>query len=133
MHPSLIKITGGKEKFVMVLEQTMKALESAQFDAFENGRVLQIVKAGGQYQCVIESFMQMRFGGVLVSGSSYDLAFSSDGNRWTFLRIDQNKTPEIIKQLIPDLSGDLKLPKSQFQQGKTLKEFKETYQIEYMN
>jgi len=133
MHPSLIKITGGKEKFVTILEQAMKALDGAQFDAFKNGRVLQIIKTNGQYQGVIESFMQMRFSGILMSGSSYDLAFSNDGDSWTFMRIDQKQTPETIKQLIPELSPDLKLPRSQLQQGKTLDEFMKTYQVEYMN
>lgn len=133
MHPAIIKTSGGKENFVTMLQQTMKVLEAAKFDAFENGRVLQIVKANGQFQCVIESFMQMNFDGVLVSGSSYDLAFSTDGDQWAFLRIDQNQTPETIKQLVPELSTDLRLPKSQFQQGQTLDEFKKAYQVEYMN
>jgi hypothetical protein len=133
MHPSVVEMIGGKEKFVTTLQQTMKALESAKFDAFKNGRVLQITRANGQYQCVIESFMQMTLNGVIVSGSSYDLAFSTDGEDWTFLRIDQSLTPETIKQLVPELSADLKLPKSQFEQGKTLEEFMKTYQLEYLN
>jgi hypothetical protein len=111
----------------------MNALEAAKFDVFKNGRVLQIVKIKEQYQCVIESFMQMTLNGNVVSGSSYDLAFSADGDQWTFLRIDQSLTPETIKLLVPDLSPDLKLPKSQFQPGKTLDEFIKAYQLEYIN
>ena len=133
MHPSVVEMIGGKEKFVSILQQSMKALESAKFDAFKNGRVLQITRANGQYQCVIESFMQMTLNGVIISGSSYDLAFSKDGESWFFLRIDQSLTPETIKQLVPELSPDLKLPKSQFQEGKTLEEFMKTYQLEYLN
>jgi kynureninase len=133
MHPSLIKIIGGKEKFVTVMQQAMTTLNNVSFDAFKNGRVLQIVQSDDQFQCVIESFMQMTLAGILVSGSSYDLAFSKDGEKWTFLRIDQNQTPETIKQLIPELSSDLKLPKSQFQQGKTMEEFIKGYRVEYMN
>ncbi|HWI93343.1 MAG TPA: hypothetical protein VNT20_18820 [Flavisolibacter sp.] len=133
MHSSVIEMIGGKEKFVATLHQTMNALESAKFDAFKNGRVLQIIKANNQYQCVIESFMQMTLNGNIISGSSYDLAFSDDGDKWTFLRIDQSLTPETIKLLVPEISGDLKLPKSQFQQGKTLEEFMKTYQLEYLN
>jgi hypothetical protein len=133
MHPSVIEMIGGKEKFVTTLQQTMNALEAAKFDVFKNGRVLQIVKIKEQYQCVIESFMQMTLNGNVVSGSSYDLAFSADGDQWTFLRIDQSLTPETIKLLVPDLSPDLKLPKSQFQPGKTLDEFIKAYQLEYIN
>lgn len=133
MHPSVIEMVGGKESFVSTLQQSVKALESAKFDTFKNGRVLQMVKANGQYQCVVESFMQMTLNGVIISVSSYDLAFSTDGERWTFLRIDQTLTPETIKQLVPELSPDLKLPKSQFAQGKTLEEFMKTYQLEYLN
>ena len=133
MHPSIIEMVGGKENFVTTLQQSMKALEVAKFDAFKNGRVLQIVKTNGQYQCIIESFMQMTLNGMLISGSSYDLAFSTDGNEWKFLRIDQTFAPETIKQLIPELSTDLKLPKAQFQQGKTLEEFMSNYQLEYLN
>ena len=133
MHPSVVEMVGGKENFVTTLQQTMKELESAKFEAFKSGRVLQITKANGQYQCVVESFMQMTLNGVMISGSSYDLAFSTDGEKWTFLRIDQSLTPETIKQLVPELSPDLKLPKSQFEQGKSLEEFMKTYQLEYLN
>jgi hypothetical protein len=133
MHPSVIEMIGGKEKFVTALQQTMSALEAAKFDAFKVGRVLQIVKVNEQYQCVVESFMQMTLNGTIISGSSYDLAFSTDGNKWTFLRIDQSLTPETIKLLVPDLSPELKLPKPQFQPGKTLEEFMKTYQLEYGN
>lgn len=133
MHPSVIEMMGGKDKFVTALHQTMTALESAKFDAFKIGRVLQIVKANNQYQCVIESFMQMTLNGTVIAGSSYDIAFSADGDKWTFLRIDQSLTPETIKLLVPDVSPDLKLPKSQFQPGKTLEEFMKTYQVEYLN
>ena len=133
MHPSVVEMVGGKEKFVTTLQQSMTALESAKFDAFKNGRVLQTTRANGQYQCVIESFMQMTLSGVIISGCSYDLAFSTDGESWTFLRIDQTLTPDTIKQLVPELSPDLKLPKSQFEQGKTLEEFMKTYQLEYLD
>lgn len=133
MHPSIVEMIGGMEKFVSVLQQTMNALDGAKFEAFKNGRVLQIIKANGQYQCVIESFMQMTLNGMLVSGSSYDLAFSTDGEKWIFLRVDQNLTPETIKQLVPELSPDLKLPRSQFEQGKSLEEFLKTYQLQYLN
>lgn len=133
MHPSVVEMVGGKESFVTTLQQTMKALESAKFEAFKNGRVLQITKANGQYQCVVESFIQMTLNGVTISGSSYDLAFSIDGEKWTFLRIDQTLTPETIKQLVPELSPDLKLPKSQFEQGKSLEEFMKAYQLQYLN
>lgn len=133
MHPAVIEMVGGKEKFVTTLQQAMKVLDAAKIEMYKNGRVLRTVKANGQYQCIIESFMQMTLNGVLISGSSYDIAFSKDGNKWTFLRIDQNLTPDTIKQLVPELSSDLKLPKSQFQQGKTLEEFMNNYQLEYMN
>lgn len=133
MHPSVVEMIGGKENFVSTLQQTMKALETAKFDVFKNGRVLQVIKENGEYQCVVESFMQMTLNGVMITGSSYDLAFSTDGESWTFLRIDQTLTPETIKQLVPELSPDIKLPKSQFQQDKTLEEFMKTYQLEYLN
>lgn len=133
MHPSVIEMVGGKESFVTALKQSMKTLETVKLDVFKNGRVLQIIKANDQYQCVIESFMQMTLNGMLITGSSYDIAFSKDGNDWKFLRIDQSFTPETIKQLIPELSPDLKLPKAQFQQGKTLEEFMSNYQLEYLN
>jgi hypothetical protein len=133
MHPSLIKLSGGKEQFVLVLEQAMQALESVNIDSFRKGSVLQIVKVKQQYQCVMETFLQMSINGVTISGSSYDLGFSNDGENWSFLRIDQSMTPAKIKELIPDLSPELKLPKSQYQPGKTLDEFLSDYQLSYFN
>lgn len=133
MYPGLIKMFGNKEKFVSFLEQTMNGLANAEIEIFKNGNVLQLLKVSNGYQSINETFMQMKYNGILISGSSYDVGFSEDGVHWTYFRINERATADQINQIIPELSPELKLPKPQMQSGKTLEEFMAAYQLQYLN
>jgi hypothetical protein len=131
MNPAIIKMTGGKEGFEQLLQQQMKIFNSADTIINKPGRILQLLKAKNQYQCIFESFMQLEMGGMTVSGSSYDIGISADGKAWTFFRITEKATKDQIIQILPDLNLTLKLPRSQMQ-SKTLEEFMNTYKLEYL-
>jgi len=131
MHPVLIQLLGGKEKFIKTM-QDLKILEEAEVQAYKKGKILQLVKTEKDYQCIVETFMQMEVAGNLFSGSSYDIGVSADGKTWTFFRIEETITPAQIRQLFPNLHSNFKLPKAQRAMGKTLEEFMPTYVVQYL-
>jgi hypothetical protein len=75
----------------------------------------------------------MKIEETMISGSSYDIGVSKDGIAWTFLRITEDATQDQIREFLPDISPDLKLPRSQMKLGKTLEEFMASYMLEYIN
>src|SRR4030095_6413403 len=109
----------------------MKILDEVDMQIYKTGKILQLLKIKGQYQCIVESFMQMKMNGTTISGSSYDVAISDDGVKWTFFRITETATPAQIKEIFPDLSPEFKITRSQIQ-PKTLEEFMTTYKVEYL-
>ena len=131
MNPVIIKMLGGKEEFVKTM-QDLKILDQTDIQEYKTGKILQLTKTKNEYQCIVETFMQMEMSGTLVSGSSYDIGISSDGNTWKFFRIEETITPAQIRQLLPNLNPDFKLPKTQRLMGKTLDEFMTTYVLGYL-
>jgi len=132
MNPVVIKMLGGKDGFVKYLQEQMEILDETDVQIFKTGKVLQLLKTKEQYQCIVESFMQMALNGTIISGSSYDVGVSDDGIAWTFFRITETATPAQIKDVIPNLSPEFKLPRPQMQR-KTLEEFMTTYSLEYLD
>ena len=133
MNPVLIDMMGGKEGFVEFIQAQMKILEKADLQVYKTGDILQIVKIKDQYQCIAGSFLQMKIEETVISGSSYDIGVSEDGIGWRFLRITEDATKDHILELLPDLSPELKLPRSKMMFGKTLEELMANYVLEYLN
>ena len=130
MHPVIIELSGGKEGFIQVLESQSDLLDSVQ--QYKVGKIFQLSKTGTQYQCIVEAFIQMKINGQVASASSYDIAISEDGRKWTFFRIPPTVTPAQIKELLPGLDPSFKFPRSQTGVGKTLDEFMVDYTLEYL-
>ena len=130
MHPVVIEMSGGKEGFIQILESQSEILDSVQ--QYRVGKIFQLSKTGKQYQCIVEAFIQMKINGEVASGSSYDIAISEDGKKWTFFRIPPSVTPDQIKELLPGLNPAFKFPRSQTEVGKTLDEFLAGYAIGYL-
>jgi hypothetical protein len=131
MNPTIIQLMGGKDQFVKTMQE-FKFLDEADVQVYKKGKILELAKMETEYQCIVESFMQMQVMGTLVSGSSYDIGISADGNVWTFFRIEESVTSDQIKQLFPGLNSNFKLPKAQKALGKTLDEFMPTYALQYL-
>ena len=132
MNPIVIEMLGGKDGFIKYLQEQMKILDEADVQIYKAGKILQLVKIKDQYQCIVESFLQMKMNGMTISGSSYDIATSSDGVKWNFFRITETATSAQIKEIFPDLSPEFKLPRAQMQRN-TLEEFMSTYELQYLN
>ena len=132
MNPIVIEMLGGKDGFVKYLQEQMKILDEADVQIYKVGKILQLLKINGQYQCVVESFLQMKMNGMTISGSSYDIATSVDGVKWNFFRITETATSAQIKEIFPELSPEFKLPRSKME-AKTLEEFMTTYELQYLD
>lgn len=132
MNPIVIEMLGGKDGFVKYLQEQMKILDEADVQIYKVGKILQLLKINGQYQCVVESFLQMKMNGITISGSSYDIATSVDGVKWNFFRITETATSAQIKEIFPQLSPEFKLPRSKME-AKTLEEFMTTYELQYLD
>ena len=130
MHPVVIEMSGGKEGFIEILGSQSEILESVQL--YRVGKIFQLSKTGNQYQCIVEAFIQMKINGEVASGSSYDIAISEDGKKWTFFRIPPTVTSDQIKELLPGLNPDFRFPRSQTEIGKGLERFMATYVVEYL-
>jgi len=127
MHPNLIEFGGGKTALSELIGAQMEAA-NAEIVVYKPGKLLQLIKTETGYQGVVESLMQMKVMGNMVSGTSYDLIMSDDGLKWSFTRIDE---PQTLKKILPDVSPEIKLPKKGMQFGVTLDEFMKSYEIQY--
>jgi len=130
MHPAVIEMSGGKEGFIEIIESQSEFLDSVQL--YRVGKIFQLSKTGNQYQCIVEAFIQMKINGEVASGSSYDIAISEYGKKWTFFRIPPTVTSDQIKELLPGLNPDFRFPRSQTEVGKGLEQFMATYVVEYL-
>lgn len=131
MHPTLLQMLGGKEKFVVFLEQQMKSMEEATINKTGTGNVLQLLRYNNQWQCVVESYLEMTVEATVISSVSSNLGISYDnGASWKFIRLS-NGNEEQMKKMFNDLSPDLQVPNNKTAVGVTLIELLKTYKPVY--
>ena len=131
MHPDLIKMLGGKKLFAEFVEQQMKSMENATVDKSASGTILQLLRYNNQWQCIVESYLEMTVESTIVSSVSSNIGVSfDDGKTWKFIRLS-NGNEEKMKQLFKDLSPDLRAPLNKTAVGVTLEELLKTYQPVY--
>jgi hypothetical protein len=130
-NENAIRLMGSEEAFIAMVDSLMKEmLETARINQYHSGKILQLIKTTDGYQCVVESFMEMAISGTTIAGSSYNIGTSANGENWRFLRIDDNSSLK-IKNFIPNLSPQIRIPETQMEAGTTLAEFEKTYKIKY--
>lgn len=131
MNDGLLEVFGDSAGFAMAMDTIMKKLyEQAELQQYYAGKILQVVKTPKGYQCVTESFIQMTFSGMMLSGVSYNVGASPDGENWKFLRVDEDSRLK-IEDFIPDISAQIRIPEDQMETGLTLEEFLKTYKVIY--
>lgn len=132
MHPAVIELAGGRDGLITLLENQSALLDGTEVQEYYVGKIFQLSKFGTQYQCIVETFLQMKIRDNVISATSYDIAASNDGNTWTFFRIAPTFTSDQLRKIIPGLNPDFKFPLSKTEVGKTLDEFRKTYVLEYL-
>jgi hypothetical protein len=131
MHPSLIELLGGKDKFAVFIEQQMSSMNDASFDKLGTGNVLQLIKYKNQWQCVVESYLQMTVDSIVVSTVSSNVGVTFDeGNTWKFIRVSDGNEAK-IKQFFPDISPAINIPFNKTAFRVTIDELLKTYQPVY--
>lgn len=127
MHPDLVKMMGGEKQFASFLEQQMKSMEDGTIDKSASGNILQLLRYKNQWQCIVESYLQMTVESTMVSSVSSNIGVSFDeGKTWKFIRLS-NGNEEKMKQMFKDLSPELRAPNYKAAVGVTLEDLLKTY------
>jgi hypothetical protein len=127
MHPDLVKMLGGEKQFAGFIEQQMKSMEDATIDKSASGNILQLLRYKNQWQCIVESYLEMTVESTIVSSVSSNIGVSFDeGKSWKFIRLS-NGNEEKMKQMFKDLSPELQAPVNKTAVGVKLEELLKTY------
>jgi hypothetical protein len=108
-HPSMIKMMGGRDAFIDLLSKQMAEIPDTSIKSIAVGKILQVVKAPEDHQCVIEQNMLMEMEGMRITSTTYLVGESADGKSWTFFDASNGG---IIKptDIKPNLSLELRIP-----------------------
>lgn len=133
MHPDLVKMMGGDKNFTVFLEQQMSSMGDAVVNKSASGNVLQLLRYKNQWQCIVESYLEMTVDSTVVSSVSSNIGVSFDeGKTWKFIRLSNGKE-QIMKQFFKDLSPGLQAPFNKTAVGVRLDELLKTYVPVYSN
>ena len=131
MHPDLVKMLGGEKQFAGFIEQQMKSMEDATIDRSASGNILQLLFYKNQWQCIVESYLEMTVESTIVSSVSSNIGVSFDnGKSWKFIRLS-NGNEEKMKQMFTDLSPELQAPINKTAVGVRLEELLKSYKPVY--
>lgn len=109
--PAVVNMIGGEESFVRLTETAMKEVPADALKEFSIGPLLQLVRAGAEWQCVIEQKIKLE-----IEGTPYEsitsLVGQSDesGQQWKFADSKGNRQTALI--VLPSLSNRLVIPKA---------------------
>ena len=113
-HPNVVKLMGGRDKMISVMESGIKDMKSKSY-AFRSVKVdasSDLVAAGPDVFVVVPFLLEMKAPGGKIRQKSFVIGVSSDkGKSWTFVNGDLDIKK--VKQVLPNLPEQLKLPKRQ--------------------
>jgi len=108
-YPALIGSLGGKAEFGQYMEMMFSPIPSEAWKQYETGKILQVIKTGGDLQAVIELRSVLEFQGQRISTVSHLIGESWDGGLfWTFF--DSEGDREKAKLIKPDLAELIIIP-----------------------
>ncbi|MDQ3801479.1 MAG: hypothetical protein M3384_18815 [Acidobacteriota bacterium] len=112
MHPKVIERTGGKEKFIGMLKQITKELESAGVSVvtYSVEKPSQIIEAEKQIFAVLPTRARVKTPEGIVTVDANLIGISADGgSNWKFVRVDNKQS---IKSLFPGIADKLEIFKA---------------------
>ncbi len=112
MYPKLIEMTGGREKFVSLLNSSMKQFDSTGLEivSYEVGEPSQAIEIDNQVFAVLPTKTVMKISQRTLADEGSIIAVSDDkGKNWKFVRA---KTKEAIKTLFPKVVDKLTFSES---------------------
>ncbi len=113
-HPQLVQNMGGREQMIAAMQNGTRELKArgAALQASRTGAVADFIRAGAELYAVVPFELEMRFPGGTARQKSFVIGISADnGQSWVFVNGDVD-LPR-IKQILPNLPAQLKLPENQ--------------------
>ncbi len=108
-YPALIGSMGGKDEFKKYMAIMFSEIPDSAWKQYEPGRILQVIKTGGDLQTVIELKSVIEWQGRRISTVSQLIGESWDGGLfWTFFDSGGDRVSALL--IKPDLSEQLMIP-----------------------
>lgn len=108
-YPALIGSLGGKKEFIDYISKVFSQAPESAWKKYENGKILQVVKKGRDFQAVIELNTMIEWEGNRITTVSHLVGESWDGGRfWTFF--DSQGDRQASLHINPTLSEELVIP-----------------------
>ncbi|MDD7885964.1 hypothetical protein [Flavivirga sp. 57AJ16] len=112
-HPGFLKMMGGKEKAIELLNSTFNTMKESGF-IFEKSDVLgvsDVVLEDDEYRCYVEAFNQVIMDGKRIKTKSYLFGiYNAETKLWCFIDIKQLKNEAMMNQVLPNFKTSLKIP-----------------------
>jgi len=108
-YPAMVASLGGKKEFVTYISKMLGQVPDSAWKKYETGKILQVIKKGGDYQAIIELNTIIEWQGNRITTTSYLLSESWDGGMfWTFF--DSQGDRIAAKMIDPNLDDKLIIP-----------------------
>ena len=108
-YPALVGSLGGVKEFSNYIAQTFSQIPDTAWKKYEPGKILQVIKTGGDYQAIIELKTIIEWQGSRITTTSHLVGESWDGGMfWTFF--DSQGDRIAAKLIKPDLNEQLVVP-----------------------
>jgi hypothetical protein len=108
-YPAMVGSLGGAKEFGKYISDMFSQLPDSAWKKYEPGKVLQVVKTGGDYQAILELNTIIEWEGTRTTSTSHLIAESWDGGFfWTFF--DSQGDLQAAKMIKPDLSELIVIP-----------------------
>lgn len=109
-YPAMIGTLGGTKEFIAYISDMFSQVPDSAWKKYEAGKILQVIKTGGDFQTIIELNSIIEWQGVRITTTSHLVGESWDGGMfWTFF--DSQGDVNAAKMIKPDLSEQLIIPK----------------------
>ncbi len=108
-NPAMIGIMGGKEEFTRIIAAMFGDIPDSSWKLYKPGHILQVIRSGADFQCVIEMNSILEVDEKRVTSKSHLVGQSWDGGIfWTFF--DSQNNVLAARQIKPDLSEAIVIP-----------------------
>ena len=109
-NPALIGSMGGKNEFMKYIAMMFAPIPDSAWKQYEPGRILQVIKTGGDLQTVIELKSIIEWESRRITTVSHLIGESWDGGLfWTFFDSGGDRNSALL--IKPDLNEELIIPK----------------------
>jgi len=114
-YPGIVKMSGGPDQLAAQLKTVMSQMKAGGVvvTGVSFGAVSKVVTSGKELQCTLEQHTAMNVpDGKIVSTTTLICLSEDGGKNWTFVDTS-NKDMAMIRQVLPNLSNQIVVPKAQ--------------------